>query len=105
MSQINNYSTLAKILFWLFWLLGLAIALPFIGFILILGKESWPIVLWNSMAAMVEIFILFISARSFLRGDRALSTLMLWLGIAVIAVPMISFSGCMMFGSSMRFAG
>jgi hypothetical protein len=107
MNPIEPYSTAGKIVFWLLWLFDAAVALLFVAFLFLVGLDAWPVVLWNLAIVLVQGFVLFKMTLHFSRKDKAMSDLLLWLGLAATLTPMIAFGGCAVVSSfsPMRFAG
>lgn len=104
MNPVEDYSMMAKCIFWLLWLVGLLVALLFLWFVLMTWTE-WPLVVWNFAVLLVECYLLYKAENSFLRREKTASGVMLWLGYALVAVPLIAFGGCVLGNWGMRIAG
>lgn len=93
----NTYSTGLGILFWVLWVVGFLVLLLFGFFAFItFSPDNYFLATWNALVALVEGFILFITALHFLRKDWSLSKLLLWIAIAALGTPLLAFSGCML---------
>lgn len=95
MSQTETYSTPAAIFFWLLWIVSLLVLLLF-GFFLLASADSPVLASWNGLIVLAEGFLLFITARHFVRKDMPISQLLLWIAGAALGVPLLAFGGCML---------
>lgn len=100
MSQ-NTYHIGLSILFWLLWTVGLLILLLF-GFFCLIMINSPVMAAWNGLVVLAEGFVLFKTARHFVRKDLPMSTLLLWVGVAAVGIPLLASGGCMML-DNMRY--
>ncbi|WP_298611414.1 hypothetical protein [uncultured Thiothrix sp.] len=90
----NTYSVGLSILFWLLWIVGLLILLLFGFFTLATASDVNVMATWNGLVVVVEGFLLLKTGLHFARKDIPMSKLLLWIVVAVVAVPFIAFGGC-----------
>lgn len=85
-----------SLFFWAMWLMGLGCLLLF-GFFLLLTVDAPLVAAWNGMVVCVEVVLLFKTARHFFCKNKPMSELLLWVGFAALAMPLVATGGCMMF--------
>lgn len=104
----HTYSIGLSFLFWLLWVVGLLVLLLF-GFFLLVTVVDAPVMgVWNGLVVLAEIFLLFKTARHFVRKDLPLSKLLLWIALAAVGFPLVAFGGCLILDDlrfGLRFAG
>lgn len=97
-----------RIFFWLLWLVGLGVLVLFSGFLLITAVDAPFIAIWNALVVVIEIYLLFKTARHFVCKDQPLSEILLWVAAAAFAMPLLGMGGCLIvsnMGNGLRFAG
>lgn len=95
----HTYPVGLSILFWLLWLVGLLVLLLFGFFTLATSTDPNVIAAWNGLVVLAEGFLLIKTVIHFVRKDMAMSSLLLWVAVAAVAVPFIAFGGCFIFES------
>ena len=97
----NTYSLGWSMVFWLLWSVGILVLLLFGGFLLIIIDApmgaGWKngLVVWNGLVVLAEGFLLFKTARHFVRKDKLASELLLLVAVAAFGVPLLATGGCL----------
>lgn len=104
----NTDSIGLKVLFWLLWVVGLLVFLLFVFFLLATAMDAPVMGVWNGLVVLAEGFLLFKTEYHIVRKNLPMSTLLLWVAVAALGIPLIAFGGCLMLDSlsfGLRFAG
>lgn len=104
----HTYPLAGSLLFWLLWSFGVLVLLLFGSFLLITVAAAPLAGVWNGLAVLAEGWLLFKTARHFVRKDKDIPELLLLAVVAAIGIPLIAFGGCMVVdqaGGSLRIAG
>jgi hypothetical protein len=108
MSQNTPYPLAGNILFWLLWIVGLLVLLMFGSFLLMTAMDAPLMAGWDALVVLAEGWLMFKTARHFIRADKSVAELLLLAALMAIGIPLLASGGCLVvdqMGGGFRFAG
>ncbi|MFY9259047.1 MAG: hypothetical protein WAO71_00910 [Gallionella sp.] len=97
--SIPPYSTAQRVIFWLWWLLGMGICVQIFLFSpSMLLSKSWPLAVWSFLVAGGQGYGLVKLAQNLSHREKPMSQLLLGVVFLGLGVPMIATGGCTLLG-------